>query len=187
MKNIDKINKALLFITAVISGYQVVTGGHGIYQITIWSYTIVGYGTFDKPLVIILSSLIPLSISNGLISQTSTTMTNWYLAFSISGFVIIIITRFINNKKLANFALALIHAISGLTILVLPIYLVLAQSFPKNLVFFSVGGLIMGIGGIVIFWSQKEENIANGNRKYHYLPFLLLLSTILFSVGLSSF
>lgn len=200
MKKIEVTNKIFLFLTAFLSAYQVVTGGHGTNQISIWSYTIgfgtlvissiiillLGFETFDKPLLIIVSALIPLSIANGLVSQKTTEITSWYLLFSITGFLIIIITRFIKNTFLANLALSFIHAISGFIILVLPIYLVFSHSLPKNLLFFSAGGFIMGLGGLVIFWVQKEGNISQVNRKYTFLPGLLLLSTILFSIGLSA-
>jgi hypothetical protein len=199
MKKIENINKIFLLLIALLAAYQVVTGGHGTNQITIWSYTIgfgtlvvssiitmiVGFDTFDKPLVIIISALIPLSISNGLVSQISSNLASLYLVFAVIGFLIIILTRFLRNKVIANLTLSLIHAISGLTILILPFYLVINHTFPMNLLFFSVGGIIMGIGGLVIFWDQKEGTILRRNTKYNYLPGLLLLSTILFSLGLS--
>ena len=200
MKKIEIINKIFLLLLALLAAYQVVTGGHGTNQITIWSYTIgfgtlvvssiitmiVGFDTFDKPLVVIISALIPLSISNGLVSQISSNLATWYLVYAVLGFLIIILTRFIKNKVIANLTLSFIHAISGLTILILPFYLVINHTFPSSLLFFSVGGIIMGIGGLVIFWDQKEGTILRRNTKYNYLPGLLLLSTILFSFGLSA-
>jgi len=198
MKKIDIINKIFLLLLAILAAYQVVTGGHGTNQIAIWSYTIgfgtlvvssiitmiVGFDTFDKPLVVIISTLIPLSISNGLVSQISSNLATWYLVYTVAGFFIIILTRFLKNKVIANLTLSFIHAISGLTILILPFYLVINHIFPANLLFFSSGGIIMGIGGLVIFWDQKEGTILRRNTKYIYLPGLLLLSTILFSFGL---
>ncbi len=200
MKKIASINKVFLLITAILAGYQVVTGGHGTTQITIWSYTIgfgilvvssiitmiVGFDTFNKPLVVIFSALIPISISTGLVSQISSEMTKWYLVYAVVGFLIIILTRFIKNKGLANLALSIIHAISGVTILILPIYLVFSLSYRPNLLFFSVGGIIMGLGGLLIFWGQKEGIFFHRNSKYAYLPGLLLLSTILFSLGITA-
>lgn len=200
MKKIEIINKFFLLLLAIFAAYQVVTGGHGTNPITIWSYTIgfgilvvssiitmiVGFNTFEKPLVVIISALIPLSISNGLVSQISSNLATWYLVYAIVGFLIIILTRFLKNKGVANLALSFIHAISGLTILILPIYLVINQTFRSNLLFFSIGGIVMGIGGLVIFWDQKEGTTLHRNKKYNYLPGLLLLSTILFSLGLSA-
>lgn len=200
MKKIEIINKIFLLLLALLAAYQVVTGGHGTNQITIWSYTIgfgtlvvssiitmiVGFDTFDKPLVVIISALIPLSISNGLVSQISSNLATWYLVYAVAGFLIIILTRFLKNKVIANLTLSFIHAISGLTILILPFYLVINHTFPTNLLFFSGGGIIMGIGGLVIFWDQKEGTILRRNTKYNYLPGLLLLSTILFSFGLNA-
>ena len=199
MKNLKVLNKIFLLATLLLSSYQVVVGGHGIHQITIWSYTIgfgvlvissviiliLGFETFDKPLVVILSSLIPLSFANGLVSQLSIGFAPWYLIFTFIGFLIIILTRFLNNRFLANALLAIIHAIAGFTILLLPIYMVITQTYSSELSFFSVGGAIMGLGGILFFY-QNEENYLSGNTKLKFLPGLLLLSTIFFSVGLSA-
>ncbi|HSM23609.1 MAG TPA: hypothetical protein VK856_01960 [Anaerolineaceae bacterium] len=200
MKNFNVLNKIFLLATLLLSSYQVIVGGHGIHQITIWSYTtgfgvlvissiiilILGFETFDKPLVVILFSLIPLSFANGLVSQLSTNLTPWYLIFTVIGFLIIIFTRFFKNKFLANVLLAIIHAIAGFTILLLPIYLVVTQRYSSTLFFFSVGGVIMGLGGILFFY-QNEEFFLGGNTKLKFLPGLLLLSTICFTIGLGAF
>lgn len=200
MKKFESINKIFLLLTAILAAYQVVTGGHGTTQTTIWSYTIgfgtlvvssiitmiVGFDTFDKPLVVIISALIPISISNGLVSQISNDMAKWYLVYAVAGFLVIILSRFLKKKVVANLLLSIIHTISGVTILIFPIHLVINLSFPTNLLFFSIGGIIMGIGGLMIFWGQKDGTFLQRNSKYLYLPGLLLLSTILFSLGLNA-
>ena len=81
MKTISVINRILLMLTALLAAYQVAVGIDGLDTFAIICYTIafgvllvaclliiiLGYEVLDSPLVLIVSTIIPLSISLGLV------------------------------------------------------------------------------------------------------------------------
>ena len=183
----------------LLSSYQVIIGGHGIKQITIWAYTIgfgilviagllmiiMGFEILDNPLVVFISSIIPLSIATGLVSQLSDTFSFVYLIFAIIGLVLILITRTMQISILGPITLAIVHGVSGLSILIIPIYLVIEGNAQLLFVTISVGGALMGLGGIIFLLNETKKISIPAESKAILLPGFLLLTTIFLSLGLS--
>jgi len=183
-----------------LSSYQVVIGGHGVKQITIWAYTIgfgvlviagllmviFGFEILDNPLVVLISTIIPLSISTGLVSQVSTSFSFVYMVFAIIGLGLILISRKMQNSFLAKVVLAIVHGVSGLSILLIPIYIVLKGGVQPLFIMISFGGALMGLGGLLIFMYETKKISIPANSKSILLPGILILTTIFFSIGLSA-
>ena len=83
MVKISILDRVLLFGTGLLSAYQVVAGVEGLATLAVASYTVgfgvilvavllmilLGFEILDSPWVVIVSTVIPLSISMGLISE----------------------------------------------------------------------------------------------------------------------
>src|SRR5512145_1040510 len=95
------IDRLLLLLMGVLAGYQVAVGINGLGTIPITAYTIgfgallvagllliiLGFDVLDSPIVVIVSTLIPLSISLGLVWEHLASYRTPYLLFAIIGFV----------------------------------------------------------------------------------------------------
>ena len=80
---ISPLDRALLLITGILAAYQVAVGIDGFDTIPIIAYTIafgillvagllliiLGFDVLDSPIVVIVSTIIPLSLSLGLVWQ----------------------------------------------------------------------------------------------------------------------
>ena len=133
MKQTNTLDRILLLITGLLAAYQVVKGIDGLGTLAITSYTIafgallvagllliiLGFEILESPLVVIVSTIIPLSLSLGLVSQYQPNYTNFYLVFTILGFLAVVITRLFTPGKLAVFVLAVVHGVAGLIIFAL--------------------------------------------------------------------
>jgi hypothetical protein len=134
MKSPDRV---LLLITAILASYQVVRGIDGLNNMAIACYTIafgviviacllmiiLGFDVLDSPVVVIMSSLIPLSLALGLISQFFRELLIPFGSFIAAGYLAIVISRTIGPGILAVMVLAIVHGIAGLTIFFLPFIL----------------------------------------------------------------
>jgi hypothetical protein len=130
MKAISLINRILLLLTALLAAYQVAVGIDGLETLAILCYTIafgvllvaclliliLGYEVLDSPLVLIVSTIIPLSLSLGLVWEYLIDFRQLYLIFTISGMLAVILTRQFTPGRLAVIVLAMVHGISGMVI-----------------------------------------------------------------------
>ena len=125
-------------ITCLLAAYQVAIGIDGFSTLPMIAYTIafgvlliagllliiLGFEVLDSPAVVIASTVIPLSLSLGLVWQHLACVADiltWL--FSIIGFLAIVATRVIPmQNKLPTIVLALVHGVAGMTIFLLPIF-----------------------------------------------------------------
>ncbi|MCB9442619.1 MAG: hypothetical protein H6669_00165 [Ardenticatenaceae bacterium] len=77
MKKITVLDRILLLITGLLAAYQIVIGIEGSVTMAMWAYTIafgvllvagllliiMGFDILDSPLVVIVTTIIPLSLS----------------------------------------------------------------------------------------------------------------------------
>ena len=128
--------RMLLLLTSILAAYQVSVGIDGLETLPVIAYTIafgvllvaglllliLGFEILDSPVVIIISTVIPLSLSFGLVWEHLDVWRIPYLIFAILGFGAIIITRSVMSPgKVALLILVLVHGIAGLIIFLLPI------------------------------------------------------------------
>ncbi len=171
MKPLDRI---LLLITALLASYQVVQGIDGLGNMAVACYTIafgviviasllmiiLGLEVLDSPIVVIASTLIPLSLALGLVSQFLHEILIPYGLFIVVGFIAIVVTRYVGPKELAVVVLAVTHGVAGLTIFFLPIVLALQGTVPGGFTFVAIGGMLIGLVGLLLSFLKGWETPA---------------------------
>lgn len=197
MKKISILDRILLFITGLLAAYQIVIGIEGSVTMAMWAYTIafgvllvagllliiLGFDILDSPLVVIISTLIPLSLSLGLVWEY---LPGWrvpYLIFVIAGFLAVTITRYTTKGKIASFTLMPVHGIAGLIIFGLPIFMVLRSAAPTGFALVGIGGALIGVGGLLLAFLKAGKPILPRTTILTVLPGLLVLMTAAFVVG----
>ena len=197
MKTISELNRILLLLTALLAAYQVAVGIDGLDTFAIICYTIafgvllvaclliiiLGYEVLDSPLVLIVSTIIPLSLSLGLVWEYLIDFRQVYLAFTIIGMLAVILTRQFTPGRAAVLALAVVHGISGLVIFLLPILLSLRGITQPGFALVGLGGALIGIGGLLLSFFKTGRPILSREVILSLLPGLLLLMIIAFVAG----
>jgi len=190
MKKITTIDRLLLFGTALLAAYQIVRGIGSSEPLAVASFTIafgvlllaallifvLGFEVLESYLVVVLSSLIPLGISLGLVVEYVPELATFYTLFTILGLLAISISRYAMPRKIAVIVLACMHGVSGLLIFGLPIYLVLFESAVASLLFVSLGGAMIGIGGMLLSFLKAGKPILSRGTIYGLFPVLLFLT-----------
>ncbi len=199
MKKISILDRILLLATGLLAAYQVAAGIDGMEPLTIWFYTIsfgtllvagllliiLGFEGLESQAVIIVSALIPLSLSLGLVSEHLVEYTIPYLIFCGVGFIAIAITRFSVTGKIATIILAIIHGIAGLIIFLLPISLSIQGAMPAGFALVGLGGAVIGLGGLLLAFLKAGKPILSQKTILTLLPGLLFLMTAAFVCGFS--
>lgn len=199
MKEISPADRILLLTTGILSAYQVVAGIAGKSSLALIAYTaafgvllvaglmmiIMGFSILDAPFVIVISSLIPLGLSLGLVVEYLSQFRDIYLAFTILGLGSILYTRYTSPKITKVVVLAIVHGISGLLIFLLPIILSLRGTTPGQFALVGLGGGLIGIGGLLLSFQRAGRPILARKTILSMLPGLLLLMTVLFVFGFS--
>jgi len=154
MKKISIFDRILLLITGLLAAYQIVVGCDGLGTLAVISYTIafgvllvagllliiMGFEVLDSPLVVIISTVIPLSLSLGLVAEYLPGYVTPYFIFVVVGFLAIVITRFATPGKIATIVLAVVHGVAGMLIFLLPIILSVNGTTPGGFALVGVGG-----------------------------------------------
>jgi hypothetical protein len=197
MISISIINRVLLLLTALLAAYQVAIGVDGLDTFAIVFYTIafgvlliaclliiiLGFDVLDSPLVVIVSTIIPLSLSLGLVWEYLNEYRIPYLLFTILGFLAVVITRRYFSGRLAVIILAIVHGISGLVIFLLPILLSLMGYTNLGFALVGIGGALIGTGGLLLSFLRTDRPILSRERILSLLPGLLLTMTFTFVAG----
>ena len=145
---------------------------------------ILGFEALDSPFVVIVSTIIPLSLSAGLVWQYLPQWGTAYLIYAILGFVATVITRSVKIKnKLPLVVLVIVHGIAGLTIFLLPILLVSFGLAPSSVLLISLGGALIGLGGMLLALLKAGKPLLSRETILQVLPVLLLLMTGAFVAG----
>jgi hypothetical protein len=194
MKPHDRI---LLLITALLASYQVVQGIDGLNNMAIACYTIsfgviviasllmiiLGLEVLDAPIVVIASTLIPLSLALGLVSQFLHEILVPYGIFIVGGFIAIVITRYVGPRKLAVVILTITHGVAGLTIFFLPFVLAIQGKVPGGFALVGIGGMLIGLGGLLLSFLKTGRPLLSREKILTVFPGLLLLTTAAFVAG----
>lgn len=197
MKSISILDRFLLSITALLASYQIAVGVDGLDPSAIICYTIafgillvaclvliiLGFEILDSPIIVIISTIIPLSLSLGLVWEYLINFRIIYLVFTLFGLLAVIITRKFTPGRPAVFVLAVVHGISGMLIFLLPIILSLQGETSPSFILVGVGGALIGIGGLLLSFLRTGRPILSRSMVLSMLPGLLLLMTICFVAG----
>ena len=197
MKQISILDRILLILTALLAAHQVVIGIDGLGTLAVASYTIAfgvlllaclllvifGFEIFDSSLVLIVSTIIPVSLSLGLVAEHLPLITPVYMVFSVLGVTAVAFTRYVTPGRIATVVLILVHGVAGLIIFLLPIILSLRGEMPIGYALVGVGGALMGLGGLLLSFLKTGRPILPRTTILSVLPGLLFLTTLLFTIG----
>jgi hypothetical protein len=197
MKAISISDRILLLLTALLSAYQVAVGVDGSGTLPIICYTIafgvllvacllliiLGFEILDSSPVVIISTIIPLSLSLGLVWEYLADFRWYYLGFTLLGFLAVIFTRQFTPGRIAVIVIAVVHGIAGLVIFLLPIILSLQGTTNPGFIFVGIGGALIGFGGLLLSFLKTGKPILSRDTILSLLPGLLLLMSTAFVVG----
>ena len=194
------LDRALLFITVFLSAYQIVVGIDDLSTAPITAYTIafgvllvaallliiLGFGVLESPVVIIVSTIIPLALSLGLVWEHLASYRALYLVFTIIGFLAVTLTRTAlmqNHAHVPTITIAIVHGIAGVTIFLLPIILSIQGIMKPAFSLVGIGGALIGIDGLLLSFLKGGKPILSRDATLKIFPSLLLLMTICFVAG----
>lgn len=192
------LDRMLLLVTSLLAAYQVVVGIDGLGEVPIIAYTIafgvllvagllliiLGFEVLDSPIVVIVSTVIPLSLSLGLVWEHLASFRNSYLIFAIGGFLAIMVTRALPMPgQLPTIVLTTIHGIAGMVIFLLPSILAANGTARPGFALVGLGGALIGIGGLLLSFLKAGKPILSRETIFKVLPGLLLLMTVCFVAG----
>jgi hypothetical protein len=192
------LDRVLLLLTGLLAAYQVAVGVNGLGEVPIIAYTIgfgvllvagllliiLGFEALDSPVVVIVSTVIPLSISLGLAWEHLASFRTSYLVFAIGGFLAVTLTRSIPLRgKLPTVVLAVVHGVAGMTIFLLPSILAANGTMKPAFALVGLGGAMIGLGGLLLSFLKAGKPIVPRETILKILPSLLLLMTICFVAG----
>lgn len=143
------------------------------------------YDALENPLVVLVSYLIPAGISLGLVTQFYSQYSKAYLAFVVLGLILIGITRLFEMEGAAKVVLPIFHTAAGLIIFLLPIVVVRADRAPSSFIWVSIGGTLIGVGGIALAFLKAGNQLLffSEDVVFAILAPLLLLMTLAFAWG----
>lgn len=192
------IDRLLLLLTGLLAGYQVAVGIDGLGTVPITAYTIgfgvllvagllliiLGFEVLDSPIVVIVSTIIPLSIALGLVWEHLASYRTSYLLFAISGFLAVVLTRSIPLKsRLPTIIIAIVHGIAGMTIFLLPSILAANGTMKPAFALVGLGGAMISLGGLLLSFLKAGKPIVPRQTILKIMPGLLLLMTVCFVAG----
>lgn len=195
---ISSLDRTLLLLTGLLAGYQIAIGIDQMDSVSITAYTIafgvilvaglllmiLGFDVLELPIVVIISTIIPLTLSLGLIWQHLASYRTVYLVFTIISFLAVIVTRSIPMRnKLPVIVIAITHGIAGITIFLLPILLSVQGQMKPLFSLVGVGGALIGIVGLLLSFLKTGKPILSRDTLMKLFPFLLLLTTAFFVAG----
>jgi len=199
MKKMSVLDRVLLLLTGLLAAYQIVIGIEEATTLSTWAYTvafgvllvagllliIMGFEVLDSSLVAIVSTVIPLSLSLGLVSEFLPQFTLYYRIFVIVAFLAIIFSRTTRPGQGATIVLAVGHGVAGMVIVLLPFFLVLRGAVPGGFALVSLGGALIGVGGLLLAFLKAGKPILPQKTILTLLPALLLAMTAAFVAGFS--
>ncbi len=195
---ISPLDRVLLLATGLLAAYQVAVGIDGFDTLPIIAYTIgfgvllvavllifiLGFDILDSPVVVIVSTIIPLSLATGLAWQHLASLRTSYLLFAIVSFLAVTLTRSIQTQgKIPVIVLTLTHGIAGMTIFLLPIVLSIQGNASPLFSLVGAGGALIGVGGLALSFLKAGKPILSKETILKILPGLLLLTTACFVAG----
>jgi hypothetical protein len=195
------LDRILLLLTGLLAAWQVAVGINGADTLPMIAYTvgfgvllvagllliILGFDVLDSPIVVIISTIIPLSLSLGLVWEHLASFRIAYLLFVIVGFLAILITRLLPlRNKLPVIVLAIVHGIAGMTIFLLPLIWAFTGRSTHGFALVGLGGALIGIGGMLLALLKAGIPLLSRATIFKILPGLLLLMTVAFVAGFAA-
>jgi hypothetical protein len=195
---VTPLDRLLLLVTCLLAAYQVVVGINGLENIPTIAYTIafgvllvaclliiiLGFEVLNSRIVVMFSTIIPLSLSLGLIWEHVYQWRIPYLVFAVIGYLAIIITRLINfSTQVSTIILAIVHGVAGMVVFLLPSLLSAQGITQPGFAFVGLGGALIGLAGLLLYFLKTGRPIVSRQIILRILPAIFLLMTATFVVG----
>jgi hypothetical protein len=192
------LDRVLLLATGLLAAYQVSVGIDGFSTLPIIAYTIAfgvllvavllliiwGFETLDAPVVVIISTIIPLSLAAGLVWQNLASLRTPYLILTLIGFAAVTFTRARPTAvKFSTLVLTIVHGIAGMTIFFLPVFLSIQGTANPLFSLVGIGGALMGLSGLALSFLKAGKPIFPQDAILKTLPVILFLMTLCFALG----
>ena len=192
------LDHVLLLVTGLLAAYQIVVGidqlstapiiaytiAFGVLLVAVLLLLILGFDALDSPVVVTVSTIIPLALSLGLVWEHLASYRTLYLVFTIIGFAAVTFTRSVPmQSKLPTITIAIVHGISGLIIFLLPIILSIQGVMKPAFSLVGIGGALIGFEGLLLSFFKTGKPLLSRDIKLRIFPSLLLLMTICFVAG----
>jgi len=145
-----------------------------------------GWGLLKSPYVLTVATLIPLSITMGLVHQFLPKYKKLYSWFALIGLIAIAVSSIGDMPTLRRISVPVFHGISGLIIFLLPLYrCFVSKTAPKGFGAVGVGGLLIGIGGMALAFVTAGRQLLFFSESFilSILAPLLLLMTLAYAWG----
>ncbi len=198
MKKTSIIDKIFLLATLMTASYEIVKGinkydntavlfftiGFGVIIIASLLILIFNFEILSNRFVIIAAALIPISFAIAIVKTFYGKYYLYYLIFAILSLLLILITRFIGGKLISVLSIIIGHGIAGLIIVFLPFFLFLSSKAEASVLFISVGGALIGIGGLLLAFLKTGKPIISENTIFTILLPVLFFTTLFFSLGI---
>lgn len=117
------------------------------------------YDALQSELVVIVAVLIPAGLAAGLITEFVPAGEKVMVPFALAGLIAIAITVFTGPAAVATIILACVHAVFGLTIVILPIAVAAKGKAPGSFVMVSVGGIVISLGGMALAFLKSGRQL----------------------------
>ncbi len=195
---ITTLNRLLLLAMCLLAAYQVAVGVNGLESVAIIAYTIgfgvllvagllmiiLGFDILNSRIVVMATSIIPLSLSLGLIWEHLSSWRLPYLGFAILGYLAIIITRMIDLPiQLSTAILAIVHGVAGLVVFLLPTILAAQEVTRPGFALVGLGGALIGLAGLLLYFLKTGRPIVSREVILSIFPAILFLMTGAFVAG----
>jgi len=142
------------------------------------------FEVLGRPEIKIVATLIPFGIAIGLMCEFYKKYAQFYKVFLLIGFILIILLNYeVIDTKLVY---PIFHSIAGLTIFFVPILAVKNKLANKGFIGVTIGGAIIGIGGIALAFLGAGKpllGIFTGELVFAILTTILLTMTLGFTYG----
>ena len=199
-KKITVLDRILLLVTGLLAAYQVGFGVESAGLIPEISYMvafgvllvaglliiILGFEVLDSPAVVVVATIIPLSLSIGLVAQFYREWILPYAVFAVLIFLVILGTRFGGSRGAKVASVIIGHTVAGLTIFLAPLLLSFSGKTPGLFALVGVGGALIGLGGILLSFLKVGKPLLSKKTILTVLPGLLLIMMICFNIGFSA-
>jgi hypothetical protein len=198
MVKMTALDRALLFGMVFLSAYQIVVGIDGLSTVPLIAYTIafgvllvaallliiLGFDVLDSPVVVIVSTIIPLALSLGLVWEYLASYRTLYLIFTIIGFAAVTLTRMVPmQNRVPIITIAIVHGVAGMTIFLLPIVLAMQEMTSPAFALVGIGGALISIVGLLLSFLKAGKPILSKETIYRIFSGSLFLATFCFVAG----
>ena len=142
---------------------------------------IFGWDALGNNFVAVVAGLIPFALATGLVCEYYTEKAKGFVVLMVIGLILIAVTRYASGMDtLAKIVYPVFHAIAGLTIFFLPIFLVKADRVNSQFIWVTVGGTLIGLGGIALAFLTAGKQLLFFSPEF----VLMILAPLLFVMAL---